>query len=150
DRSVDHIRASSHTGCIKRPDTWLHPYRFAKGQILFPCTAGAVHTWHETDVPTCATHVWLLRESGPSTPAPQRVFHAKGYKGKNLHSSFVLLTTVKFFRGRTNNHSLRQKSSKRWMGLGPLYIWMPPSRRIFSNMLMRFSRGTCFRSMALR
>src|SRR6516162_1115675 len=46
DRSVDHIRASSHNGCIKRPDTWLHPYRFAKGQILFPCTAGAVHTWH--------------------------------------------------------------------------------------------------------
>jgi hypothetical protein len=30
DRSVDHIRASGHNGCIQRPDTWLHPYRFAK------------------------------------------------------------------------------------------------------------------------
>src|SRR5215471_9022244 len=45
DRSADHIRARSQNGCIERPDTWLHPYRFAKGQILFPCTAGAVHTW---------------------------------------------------------------------------------------------------------
>jgi len=45
-RSVDHIRASGQNGCIQRPNTWLHPYRFAKGQILFPCTAGAVHTWH--------------------------------------------------------------------------------------------------------
>ena len=50
DRSADHIRARSHSGCIQRPDTWLHPYRFAKGQILFPCTAGAVHTWHKPAV----------------------------------------------------------------------------------------------------
>src|SRR3954451_21553584 len=27
------------------------PERFAKSQILFPCTAGAVHTWHEAGVP---------------------------------------------------------------------------------------------------
>jgi microsomal dipeptidase-like Zn-dependent dipeptidase len=26
--------------------TWLHPNDSQKGQILFPCTAGAVHTWH--------------------------------------------------------------------------------------------------------
>src|SRR5436190_18442134 len=26
------------------------PERFAKSQILFPCTAGAVHTWHEAAV----------------------------------------------------------------------------------------------------
>src|SRR3954469_3039012 len=46
DRSADHIRARSHNGCIERPDTWLHPYRFAKRTETFPCKAGAVHTWH--------------------------------------------------------------------------------------------------------
>jgi hypothetical protein len=25
DRSADHIRARSHSGCIQRPDTWRHP-----------------------------------------------------------------------------------------------------------------------------
>src|SRR6202048_236760 len=33
-------------GCTQRPDTWLHPNASRKSQILFPCTAGAVHTWH--------------------------------------------------------------------------------------------------------
>src|ERR1700731_2472937 len=33
-------------GCTQRPDTWLHPNDSRKPQILFPCTAGAVHTWH--------------------------------------------------------------------------------------------------------
>jgi hypothetical protein len=46
DRSADHIRASGHNGCIQRPDTWLHPNASRKRQILFPCTAGAVHTRH--------------------------------------------------------------------------------------------------------
>src|SRR6202023_2873621 len=31
-------------GCTQRPDTWLHPNASRKSQILFPCTAGAVHT----------------------------------------------------------------------------------------------------------
>ena len=45
DRSADHIRASSHNGCIQRPDTWLHPN--ASQNVRFAsCTAGAVHTWH--------------------------------------------------------------------------------------------------------
>src|SRR6516164_8298432 len=47
DRSADHIRARSHNGCIQRPDTWLHPNVSRTRQILFPCTAGAVHTWHQ-------------------------------------------------------------------------------------------------------
>jgi hypothetical protein len=37
---VDHIRASSHNGCIQRPNTWLHPNDSRRRQILFPCTAG--------------------------------------------------------------------------------------------------------------
>src|SRR5262249_14919981 len=45
-----HIRASSHNGCIQRPNTWLHPNVSRKGQILFPCTAGAVHTWLHPNV----------------------------------------------------------------------------------------------------
>jgi hypothetical protein len=64
---VDHIRASSHNGCIKRPDTWLHPYRFAKGQILFPCTAGAVHTWHKA-AEALATQCPELAEEADISP----------------------------------------------------------------------------------
>ena len=41
--SGNHIRASGHSGCIQRPDTWLHPNASLKCQI--PRTAGAV-TWH--------------------------------------------------------------------------------------------------------
>src|SRR5262245_1235254 len=33
-RSADHIRASSHSGCTQRPDTWLHPNASRKRQIL--------------------------------------------------------------------------------------------------------------------
>src|SRR3954447_11333637 len=33
------------------------PERFAKSQILFPCTAGAVHTWHDSAVRKPALHV---------------------------------------------------------------------------------------------
>src|SRR6516165_9345953 len=45
DRSVDHIRASSHNGCTQRPDTWLHP-NASRIRPISSCTAGAVHTWH--------------------------------------------------------------------------------------------------------
>src|SRR4051812_24377464 len=47
DRSADHIRARSHNGCIERPDTWLHPYRFAK--------RSASPTRRSADLHTCAT-----------------------------------------------------------------------------------------------
>ena len=39
-----------------------HPYRFAKGQILFPCTAGAVHTWHEATATSALNLRSLLGE----------------------------------------------------------------------------------------
>src|SRR5580704_13310382 len=53
DRSADHIRASGHSGRIARRQAskrkqavyMAAPERFAESQILFPCTAGAVHTW---------------------------------------------------------------------------------------------------------
>src|SRR3954463_16549838 len=44
DRSADHIRVRSHSGCVERPDARLPPYRFAKRSESFPCKAGAVHT----------------------------------------------------------------------------------------------------------
>lgn len=33
-RSADYIRASSHNGCIQRPNTWLHPNLSLKCQIF--------------------------------------------------------------------------------------------------------------------
>src|SRR5204863_285887 len=77
DRSADHIRARSHNGCIERPDTWLHPYRFAKRSESFPCKAGAVHT--------CATrHYFPTRRSSDLSgshqgPQPQRLHREAGY-----------------------------------------------------------------------
>jgi hypothetical protein len=38
--------ARSHNGCIQRPNACQHPNVSRKRQILFPCTVGAVHTWH--------------------------------------------------------------------------------------------------------
>jgi hypothetical protein len=38
-RSADHIRASGQSGCIQRPDTWLHPNASLKRQI-FPLHRG--------------------------------------------------------------------------------------------------------------
>src|SRR5665648_1218096 len=38
-RSADYIRASSHNGCIQRPNTWLHPNASLKCPI-FPLHRG--------------------------------------------------------------------------------------------------------------
>ena len=38
-RSADYIRASSHNGCIQRPNTWLHPFASLKCPI-FPLHRG--------------------------------------------------------------------------------------------------------------
>ena len=38
-RSADHIRASSHSGCIQRPNTWLHPIASLRHPI-FPLHRG--------------------------------------------------------------------------------------------------------------
>src|SRR6516162_8707836 len=70
DRSADHIRARGHNGCIQRPDTWLHPNVSRKRQILFPCTAGAVHTWHDPEIPESANYFRLLVLCGPRADLP--------------------------------------------------------------------------------
>src|SRR5262245_38426185 len=41
---------AARTAAFQSPNTWLHPNDSRKRQILFPCTAGAVHTWlHPND-----------------------------------------------------------------------------------------------------
>jgi hypothetical protein len=47
--------ASGHVNRIKRPDTWLHRPSLLREES--PCQSGAVHTWHETDMPMVLPHV---------------------------------------------------------------------------------------------
>src|SRR6266571_3654928 len=47
--------ASGHVNRIYRPNTWLH--RPSLRREDFSCQPGAVHTWHETDMPTALLDV---------------------------------------------------------------------------------------------
>ena len=40
---ADHIRASGQSGCIQRPDTWLHPNASLKRQIPLAPRAPSIH-----------------------------------------------------------------------------------------------------------
>src|SRR5436190_8193270 len=42
-RSADYIRASGHSGCIQRPNTWLHPNPSLKCQIPLATRAPSIH-----------------------------------------------------------------------------------------------------------
>jgi hypothetical protein len=42
-RSADHIRASSQSGCIQRPKTWLHPNASLNCQIHLATRAPSIH-----------------------------------------------------------------------------------------------------------
>src|SRR5258705_4140978 len=52
-RSADHIRASGHSGCIQRPDIWLHPNASPKCQIPLAPRAPSIHGTFRT------CQVWL-------------------------------------------------------------------------------------------
>ena len=41
-RSADYIRASGHSGCIQRPNTWLHPNASLKRQIPLATRAPSI------------------------------------------------------------------------------------------------------------
>src|SRR5258708_36722818 len=56
-RSADHIRASGHSGCIQRPDTWLHPNASPKCQIPLAPRAPSIHG-------TLRTEGRLVRDAG--------------------------------------------------------------------------------------
>jgi hypothetical protein len=47
--------ASGHVNRIYRPNTWQH--RPSLRREDFTCQPGAVHTWHETDMPTALSDV---------------------------------------------------------------------------------------------
>src|SRR5258708_16716067 len=54
--------ASGHVNRIKRPNTWLH--RPTCKREKSSCQHGAVHTWHETDMPTALRDVRSQGQSG--------------------------------------------------------------------------------------
>src|SRR3954454_20883800 len=55
-RSADYIRASGHSGCIQRPNTWLHPNPSLKCQIPLATRASSIHGTK----PEC----WRVRSHG--------------------------------------------------------------------------------------
>ncbi len=54
--------ASGHVNRTYRPNTWLH--RPSLRCEDFSCQPGAVHTWHETDMPTPLRNVRSRGQSG--------------------------------------------------------------------------------------
>src|SRR5262249_5792956 len=68
DRSADHIRARSQSGCIQRPNTWLHPNVSRNRPILFPCIAGA----------------WSLPGQSGHAPLPRCDWLGRGEKPADL------------------------------------------------------------------
>ena len=55
--------ASGHVNRTNRPNTWLHRPTCVREEN--PCQLGAVHTWHDPDVPMRIANVGSLRRSGP-------------------------------------------------------------------------------------
>ncbi len=54
--------ASGHVNRIYRPNTWQH--RPSLRREKSPCQSGAVHTWHEADMPTASRNVRFRGQSG--------------------------------------------------------------------------------------
>jgi hypothetical protein len=67
-RSADYIRASSHSGCIQRPNTWLHPNPSQKCQIPLATRAPSIHG---TELPASALQRFCP-ESGVLLKRPAR------------------------------------------------------------------------------
>src|SRR5450759_1118750 len=79
-RSADYIRASSHNGCIQRPNTWLHPNASLKCQI-FPLHRGRRpymalngQTLSAIECPLLdqSGQSWILARDGLSANDPKR------------------------------------------------------------------------------
>ena len=54
--------ASGHVNRTNRPNTWLH--RPTCKREKKPCQLGAVHTWHERDLPVALTNVRNWESNG--------------------------------------------------------------------------------------
>ena len=66
-QSADHIRASGQSGCIQRPDTWLHPNASLKRQIPLAPRAPSIHGTFETCGAT-PRYVWSSGWTGSGWP----------------------------------------------------------------------------------
>jgi hypothetical protein len=64
-RSADHIKASGQSGCIQRPDTWLHPNASLKRQIPLAPRAPSIHGTFETCPPILEMSVHRDRTESP-------------------------------------------------------------------------------------
>jgi len=96
-RSADHIRASGHSGCIQRPDTWLHPNASLKCQIPLAPRAPSIH----------GTFVWTGRALQAECddlemiglallyPALERSVCAPGHHGYPRTSDLILRKALK-------------------------------------------------------
>jgi hypothetical protein len=60
--------ASGHVNRTYRPNTWLH--RPSLRREDFSCQPGAVHTWHNSDIPPWSLYVRCLGQSGSGVSGP--------------------------------------------------------------------------------
>jgi len=96
-RSADHIKASGQSGCIQRPDTWLHPNASLKRQIPLAPRAPSIH----------GTFVWTGRALQAECddlemiglallyPALERSVCAPGHHGYPRTSDLILRKALK-------------------------------------------------------
>jgi hypothetical protein len=84
--------ASGHVNRTYRPNTWQHRPSLQREES--PCQLGAVHTWHEADMPTASRNVRYWVNSGKHllslsfsgfdpqrTWRPPKILHSTGPKG---------------------------------------------------------------------
>ena len=77
-RSADYIRASGHSGCIQRPNTWPHPNPSLNCQIS-SCNAAPSVPWHKAEnlgSATTSTAISGVRRRGE--PLPRCYCRARG------------------------------------------------------------------------
>jgi hypothetical protein len=116
-RSADHIRASGHSGCIQRPDTWLHPNASLKRQIPLASRAPSLHGTFET----CRPALTGERSAAVTWPAePTAVRAASATSAVPVAMSRTCACrcgrSKRTPRGRTSGR--RHHWSIRWTGRG--------------------------------
>ena len=64
--------ASGHVNRISRPNTWLHRPMLLREVLT--CQPGAVHTWHDSEVPPAAKEGRSRLQSGLWQSVHERVY----------------------------------------------------------------------------
>ncbi len=90
-RSADYIRASGHSGCIQRPNTWLHPNASLKCPI-FPLhrgrrlghfeLVGPARHQHQAQGRAVRRHAWLQLPGRLARLRPRRRLRLVGREGQ--------------------------------------------------------------------